>query len=175
MGTATKGQHHMAHSAITVANTFLKLAWDGGKPLDHMKLQKLVYYAHGWHLAIAGEPLIREGVQAWWFGPVVEPLYQRLKEYGSEPIADLADAIEVVDGKVKRTTPEIHEGSDEHAIVSRVWDLYSRYTAIQLSNAAHKKGTPWELVESEWPGRPRRGAEIPDDLIESCFKQMLAL
>lgn len=165
----------MAHSAIKVANTFLELARDSEAQLDQMKLQRLVYYAHGWYLAIKGEPLIREGVQAWKFGPIVAPLRQRLKKYGSEPITDLANAIEVVDGKIKRTTPTLCDGSDEHAIVSRVWDMYGHYTAIQLSNAAHEEGTPWEIVESKWPGRPSRGVEIPDDLIEVHFKQKLAL
>jgi len=44
-----------------------------------MKLQKLVYYAHGWHLALNNEPLIDEQVECWQYGPVISSLFHEFK------------------------------------------------------------------------------------------------
>ena len=40
-----------------VANRLLELARERQLSLDPMKVQKLLYYAHGWHLALTGKPL----------------------------------------------------------------------------------------------------------------------
>jgi uncharacterized phage-associated protein len=59
--------------ADDVAATFIaKLG-----PLDAMKLQKLLYYAQGWHLAITGQPLSTDPIEAWRDGPVVPAVYAR--------------------------------------------------------------------------------------------------
>ena len=44
-------------------------------PVDAMKLQKLLYYAQGWHLAITGQPLFTDSIEAWRDGPVVPVVY----------------------------------------------------------------------------------------------------
>ena len=42
-----------------------------------MKLQKLLYYCQGWHLAWEGVPLFEEPIEAWANGPVVPSIYKR--------------------------------------------------------------------------------------------------
>lgn len=46
-------------------------------PVDPKKLQKLAYYAQAWHLAIAGEPLFDDEIEAWRDGPVTCTLYRK--------------------------------------------------------------------------------------------------
>ena len=77
------------HSSLAIANEFLRRAKDDGRELTQMHLQKLVYLAHGWCLAVTGKPLIEEKIQAWDYGPVIKPLYDALKSYGSANIPRL--------------------------------------------------------------------------------------
>src|SRR5262249_27032186 len=79
----------MPHSSVAIANEFLNRALDDGKALTHMHLQRFVYIAHGFHLAINHQPLVDEQFQAWEFGPIAPELYQALKRYGSRPVIKL--------------------------------------------------------------------------------------
>src|SRR5258708_4237314 len=74
---------------LAAANFFLAKGLEDGVSIDPLKLQKLVYFAHGWHLAVTGKPLIDEYVEAWPYGPVIPSLYHRFKSYGADPITDL--------------------------------------------------------------------------------------
>jgi len=55
----------MPYSAAQIANEFIRRARQDGIVVDPLKLQKLVYLTHGWHLAFLGTPLINEDIQAW--------------------------------------------------------------------------------------------------------------
>jgi uncharacterized phage-associated protein len=51
---------------------FLKLSQpDIGDVISNLKLQKLLYYAQGFYLAIYGKALFEEDIVAWEHGPVV--------------------------------------------------------------------------------------------------------
>jgi len=78
----------MAWPAKGVANLFLDLAEESGLPIDPLTMQKLVYFAEGWHLALLDTSLVIEQFEAWKRGPVVPALYHALKGYGSSPIRD---------------------------------------------------------------------------------------
>ena len=78
-----------SYSALAIAEYFLFLAaedFTATEPVTPMKLQKLVYYAQGYHLALHGHPLFHEPIQAWRYGPVVEPIYSAYRRYGRGPI-----------------------------------------------------------------------------------------
>lgn len=42
-----------------------------GDLISNLKLQKLIYYAQGFHLAISDRPLFPEPIKAWIHGPAV--------------------------------------------------------------------------------------------------------
>ena len=60
-----------------VANFFLSKSDE----ITQMQLHKLLYYAHGWYLAVVGKPLLNEMIGAWKHGPVVPSLYYDLKKF----------------------------------------------------------------------------------------------
>jgi uncharacterized phage-associated protein len=156
-----------------VANTILDLGDVRGIPLDPMKLLKLLFFSHGWHLALIGDRLVNENVQAWGFGPVIPSVYHEFKSFGRDPIKlrasrfdyELKDMVEV-------RIPENEETKDSRALIQRVWDVYSSYSSIQLSNMTHLPGSPWAEVTKDLPKPFPRGIVIPDELIRSYFKKV---
>ena len=145
----------MTYKPKTVAEWFLHRAAADDKTLTQMKLQKLVYMAHGWKLGLFGQPLINEFVEAWQWGPVIRDLYADYVQYGASPI-DVASA-----------PPRLDEQSGK--LLEKVWDTYGRYTAAQLSDLTHRKGTPWSLTY-----QPKNKLVIPNALIKSHYEQLAA-
>ena len=119
-------------TCFDVANFFRsKQDTESGDLLSHLKLQKLVYYAQAFHLAIFGKPLFSETVQAWDHGPVVPALYQEYKVYGSGPIPSVAP------GSANAPfSPQQLELLDE------VNEVYGQFGAIALRNLTHEED-PW--------------------------------
>ena len=113
--------------AQDVANYFLTLIDDeAGDSLSNLKLQKLVYYAQGFHLALMNEPLFNDPIEAWEHGPVVPSLYHRFKQHGASPIPPPEGGIDM------NAYPEaVRELLDE------VFQTYGQYSAWKLRNMTH--------------------------------------
>ena len=76
----------MAGWSPQIAKEFIRLGKADGVSFTQMQLQKLVYIAHGWNLAIDGEPLTHDAPQAWEYVPVHRELWQALRRYGRSPV-----------------------------------------------------------------------------------------
>lgn len=166
----------MAYPAKAVANEFLKLAKADGKPISPMKLLKLVYFAHGWFLAITDQPLIEERVEAWQYGPVIPVLYQEFKRFGNDPItARATDAPRYEGGKFISDIPYIDvsacdpSASEAKALIEKVWKTYGSHSAGQLSSATHQPGTPWEQTYVQG----QRSLVISDEVIKGYYKKRM--
>ncbi len=146
----------MAHDAKAVANAFYKLA--GSKKLTNMQLQKLVYIAHGFNLAVNGEPLFNDGVYAWQFGPVIPPLYEALKQYGAGEVT----------ARLETRTPPIEDYTPEMRIIRAVWNAYGKYSGRQLSSMTHTVDSPWYQT---WK-RDKYG-RIDDEVIQEYYRRLL--
>ena len=146
------------YSAITIADQILKLAKDRGIRLTPLQLMKLVYIAHGWHLAMRGTDLFPDRIEAWKYGPVIPDLYQATKHFGRLPIP-----FDLIDDK--------ESGVDDQTkgFLADVLAKYGTLSGIALSSLTHKPGTPWHEVYV--PGE--LGIEIPDDLIKSHYLKLL--
>ena len=60
------------HDSVAVANQFILIANKHGNPIrSATKLSKLIYIAHGYYLALRGKSLIKDGIEAWAYGPIV--------------------------------------------------------------------------------------------------------
>ena len=137
-----------SYPAEAVANWFIKKGLDEGKPVDHLRLQKLVYIAHGWCLAELEKPLINEPVQAWQYGPVIKSLYHALKFKGSSEITDPITLPEDDDFGIVRQVARIVPNDDEdiQKLLEKVWERYKTSSGADLIEATHKEGTPWDRV-----------------------------
>jgi|ERR1700683_1195245 uncharacterized phage-associated protein len=168
----------MAYDAKLIANYFLEKAKAEDKNLTPMQLQKLVYFAHGWYLALFGQPLIKEPVQAWSYGPVIPSLYQEFKRFGDQNIDKLATSSKFSGLKFSIAEPSVEniENPEEREklkqFLDRIWQVYSPYTAIQLSNLTHVANSPWTLALANSNGA--RGTIIQNENIRSYFQAQRA-
>jgi uncharacterized phage-associated protein len=185
---ARTGRWQMAFTATAIANHFLDAARSKGVALTPLQIQKLVYFAHGWSLAVSGKPLIREPIQAWKFGPVIHQLYREFRRFKDQQITEHARDLRVGPGLRKLTIDalEAYEPSidddDQHgdrelakAIIDRVLDVYGKIDGLQLSTLTHREGTPWSIVQKKFHGRIPPGMNIPNQIILEWFHKDLQL
>lgn len=124
-----------------VANYFLaKRDTEAGDEISNMKIQKLVYYAQGFHLALRGFALFEEPIEAWRHGPVVPALYHAHKEKGN---GDLGP----VEGDVNAPFSD-----EQRELLDEVYRAYGQFSAWRLREMTHDEA-PWQeaaaLGESE--------------------------
>lgn len=156
-------------SAFAIANYFLAKAWSEGETITPLKLQKLVYFAHGWFMALENRPLIKEPVMAWRYGPVIPPLYFEFRRFENNPITSLATEPDAnFDFVPVLLTPELRD--EVSPVLDRVWDVYGKYSASQLSQMTHHKDTPWSEVRDESVTRGTGERLIPNDQIREYFR-----
>lgn len=70
------------HNIQEIANFIVWDFHECGSFLSNSKLQKLLYYAQAWHLAIHDQPLFVGQFEAWQHGPVNRTIYNRFERYG---------------------------------------------------------------------------------------------
>lgn len=167
----------MSYPPKAVANEFLQLAKAVRMPISPMKLQKLVYFAHGWLIGLKDRDLIDEPVEAWKFGPVIRSLYREFADCGNRPISQLSSDVVIRErGVVDCVTPSLDDQPTEakmaRSLTQRIWDVYGQFTAIQLSNLTHQEGTPWHRVYTENAGVLPDRIKIPREYLHDYFANM---
>ncbi len=166
------------YPSIAIANYFLDLADKNGEIITPLKLQKLVFIAHGWHLALYKEPLISERVEAWRWGPVISQLYHEFKHFGNQPITGRGTAIHKISQNpfsLQFITPEVDaDDRKTREFLNEVWKIYGGYTGIQLANLTHEEESPWHQVWHKENRRAQRGAVIDDQIIQNYYHKLSA-
>ncbi|NQS97029.1 MAG: SocA family protein [candidate division Zixibacteria bacterium] len=155
----------MTYEAKAVANYFLDLAWSKKEEISPMKMQKLIYYAHGWHLAIYDKPLLNELIEAWRYGPVIPSVYHEFKEFGNEQITKYATDFDIENFSFN--PPHLPEDAKIIPLLKKIWEIYGKFKAIKLSNMTHQPGTPWAETWGN-DGVPEN-TNIEDKLIKKYF------
>ncbi|WP_201546117.1 Panacea domain-containing protein [Psychrobacter sp. H7-1] len=119
-------------TAYDIAQFFLYHAYNGEKDyISNLKLQKLLYYAQGYSLAILDKPLFDEPIECWPHGPVVSSVYHCYKHYYKSPI--------LVEGLFDASIFD----EDTLTILDRVACDYGQYTPWKLRNMTHEE-MPWQ-------------------------------
>lgn len=154
-----------------IANFFIELAHQKEVPLTPLKLQKLLYFAHGWHLALDDEhkPLLQEPIEAWKYGPVVPSVYHEFKKFRDNPITNYAQEDENR-GYPKLSEKEIKE---LEPFLNQVWKVYAHLPAIRLSNLTHLQGTPWKKIYDKYEGNIPIGKIIDNKDIQTHFQDKM--
>jgi uncharacterized phage-associated protein len=136
--------------------------------LTNLRLNKLLFFVHGWSLTSRPEGLVRNHFLAWQHGPVIRPVYDAFKGYGESPIRGLAEYLDYATGQTKIIGYDDIAPADSDMIM-RVFDSYDRYTTGELYDLAHEPGGPWDIVYRACQADNRMSSRIPNDLIRAHF------
>ncbi len=130
---------------------------DAGEAITHLKLQKLIYYAQAWSLALMDEPLFDEDMQAWAHGPVAESVFHEYREYGWEAIPS------------PNIVPEI---SDSHAAhLNDILSIYGEFSAKHLERMTHSEA-PWVLARGELAPEARSSNVIKKEDMAAYYSML---
>jgi uncharacterized phage-associated protein len=155
----------MTQPTLSVANYLVGKSLDTGASLTPMKLIKLVFIAHGWHLALYDDPLIADAVEAWKYGPVVPEVYQVFRHFKGDQITKQQSLF----SSGKYFVPNVQD-EEARLLLDQIWTLYGKLSGLQLSALTHKKGSPWDTVWNEHGGSATLGAVIPNDIIRDYYR-----
>jgi uncharacterized phage-associated protein len=138
-----------------VAKYLIHLAYTAGEPdpITTLKLQKLLYYAQGIHLAVHGKPFFPDKIKAWTDGPVVPAIWHEYKQYRVIPCAD-----GVVD-----LSPS------ERVFLRQIWKLYGKYSGDELSHLTHDE-PPWQNARGTLPPNAPGEAEVSTGSLLEYFR-----
>lgn len=137
--------------AITIANAILKLSEpEVGDSITNLKLQKLLYYVQGFHLALYGKPIFKENILAWEHGPVVKEVYCEYSGCGAEAIPVPEESISLTE--------------KEKDVIVGVWKVYGQFSAWKLRDMTHNE-KPWKETA--------KNAVISHNLLKGFFKTLI--
>lgn len=123
----------MAYKALDIANKIIsKTDLEHGDTISNLKLQKMMYYQQGFHLAYFGTPLFDEDIVAWQYGPVVPSVYKEYKSFDSNSISTSKEGISLSD--------------DEEELFNNVYEEYNQFSAVALMKMTHEE-SPWKTTE----------------------------
>lgn len=124
-----------------VARTLIDRAHRVGVQVTNLKLQKLLYIAHGTMLAAYGQPLVEGGFDAWRYGPVNTPLYHDLKAFGSDTIKSDSHYIQRW-----ATIPVVDRNA--YTVIDAVIEEFGTKSGGYLVEWSHDKRGPWHAAYS---------------------------
>jgi uncharacterized phage-associated protein len=130
--------------------------------LCHLRLQKLLYYVQGWHLAAYGKPLFAGRIEAWTHGPVVRELYPVFAGHGYQGIPPEEGA----------EAPSL--SSKDKDFIRSIWEEYKQYSATALRTMTHKEG-PWLEARGSRAPDERCDAEITHQSLLAFFRPLLEI
>lgn len=124
----------MAYDVKEIAKKIIaKTDVEHGDTISNLKLQKMLYYMQGFHLAFFDTPLFDDDIFAWQYGPVVPSVYKEYKRYD-------AKAISLPEGNIICLT------DDEETVFDNVYAEYGQFSAVALMNMSHAE-IPWRTTE----------------------------
>ncbi len=123
--------------------------------IDNTKIQKLCYFAQGWHLGLKEEPLFGDEFEAWVHGPVCRELYNEIRYNNSLGEGDI--------GRISEA---------DKTYLDAIYEEYGRFNGMELSEMTHNE-TPWKISRGEKLWHEASDTIINKNLIKDYFKHIV--
>lgn len=147
-----------AYTALQVADWFRGAVDRGaGDAVTHLNLQKLVYYAQAWSLALLGRPLFAEDLRAWAHGPVALSVWHAFKEHGWEALPPPDEM------------PRFDDDTTE--LLRDVLRSYGEHSARKLEELTHSE-EPWQRARGDLPPEASSSAVIPKEHMRRFYQNL---
>mgnify|MGYP003299097472 FL=1 len=107
-----------------------------------LKLQKLVYLCFADYLCDTGKELFTDKIYAFKYGPVVDTVYKRYKEYGYKPIeqeTEDRDSKNIFEMPAKSRIIFAEEGTEKILSIDKTLKKYGSLSASELVDLTHKE------------------------------------
>lgn len=140
-----------------IADYILAECRERGEILTNLKLQKLLYYADAWNLALCDKPLFGEDFRAWVHGPVLLSQYHRFKDYRWRSITEDIEKPQLDD--------ELATFLDE------IIDVFGCETAVALELMTHRE-LPWLEARGDTPPMEPSSAKISKETMKNFYRSM---
>lgn len=145
-------------TAREISDYIIQFFQDREDPITNLRLQKLLYYVQGWHLAIYnGKPAFEEPLQAWVHGPVQPAIYAKYKKYRWAPISEEIGSLHI-NAKLRKHIEE-------------VLAVYGIEPTYSLERMTHSE-PPWKAARGKLPADASSTTEITKASMERFFKEL---
>ncbi len=114
-----------------------------------LKLQKLVYLCYADYLCSTGKALFIDDIYAFKYGPVVDTVYEKYKQYGYKPIekeSENIDSKNISEMPSKSRILFAKDGLEKVKSIDKTLKKYSDLTASQLVEITHREKSPWSMT-----------------------------
>lgn len=140
-----------------IVDYIIWLHQDSGDVITNLRLQKLLYYAQAWYLALYDEALFDDDFEAWIHGPVLPAIYQRFKSYKWNAISEEIEK------------PDLPKKIEDH--INEIVRVFGQYSSLDLEYMSHNE-TPWIKARNGCPSDAASSAIIDKEEMKSFYKSL---
>jgi len=138
------------YRAMQIANYVVHLALKKRYDVTNLHLQEILYFLQAESLYRTKKPLFAENIEKWRLGPVIPEVHHEYKEYGSQPIAEVASEIifdnETFDIKFVEFNEDDIEIETRERLKTSIITLLSK-NPFELVDLTHGH-TPWKRLRT---------------------------
>ncbi len=142
------------YDPFSLFNYFLKKSLNSNNPLSPVQIELLIYFGHGWYLALNGKSLIKNPIKAWRHGPVIETVHKFYNKAGLD-IASTLDLEKIKDFK-----------DSDLPFLEGIWAYYHHLSEKDMIALCHIPETPWFVTY----GKSSKDVVIDNTLIKRHYQ-----
>lgn len=115
----------------------------------HFKIETLVYFCYSDYLIETGEELFKDKILAYEFGPIVQTVYEKYKEYDYNDIENeeiTIDSENVFELPARSRIMFAKDGISKLMNIEKTLNKYKELSSIDLQKIIRRDSTPWSVT-----------------------------
>lgn len=141
-----------------IADWFIARFDEDGRGISHLKLQKLIYYAQAWSLALNDMDLFEEDFEAWAHGPVVPSVWREYRDFGWDDLP------------LPEERPEFDD--DTESLLEEVYSAYGEYSGKRLEAMTHRED-PWLKARGSLAPEAKSNKKITKAALQRYYSRLV--